>query len=40
MVRLICTRRGAELPEALPQLPFMEEAYRTTEQQLRQRLQK
>ena len=40
VVRLICTRRGAELPEALPQLPFMEEAYRTTEQQLRQRLQK
>ena len=40
MARLICTRCGAELPEVLPQLPFMEEAYRTTEQQLRQRLQK
>lgn len=40
MARLICTRCGVELPEKLPQLPFMEEAYRTTEQQLRQRLQK
>lgn len=40
VVRLICARRGAEVPSSLPHIRHMEEAYATTEQQLRRRAEK
>ncbi len=37
---IICTRRSEALPTPLPRIPYMEEAYATTEQQLRLRAEK
>lgn len=40
VARIICTRRGEELPETMPRIPHMEEAYIAAEEQLRLRSEK